>query len=88
MQIQNGSAVLLYLDIEGIAASTGSACASGSLDPSHVLLAMGRPAELAHGSIRFSVGKYNKESEIDYVLKKLPEIIKKVRGMSTAYSKL
>ena len=82
-----GEAILLYMDIEGIAVSTGSACASGSLDPSHVLLATGIDAELAHGSIRFSLGAENTEAEVDYVLGKLPQIIKKIRAMSTVYRK-
>lgn len=81
-----GEAVLLYLDIEGIAVSTGSACASGSLDPSHVLLATGIGAEKAHGAIRFSLGRETTDSDIDYVIGKLPEVIKKVRDMSSAYS--
>ena len=78
-----GEAILLYLDAEGIAVSTGSACSSGSLDPSHVLCAIGLPAEGAHGSIRFSLGRENTKEEIDYVLEKLPPIIKKIRRMST-----
>jgi len=82
-----GEATLLYLDMEGIAVSTGSACASGSLDPSHVLLAAGLPAEEAHGSIRISMGRGTTLEEIKYVLKVLPKVIAKVRGMSTAYSK-
>jgi cysteine desulfurase len=80
-----GEAILLYLDMEGIAVSTGSACASGSLDPSHVLLATGLGAELAHGSIRFSLGRGNSEEDIDYVLDKLPRIIERIRSMSTVY---
>jgi cysteine desulfurase len=80
-----GEAILLYLDMEGIAVSTGSACASGSLDPSHVLLATGLGPELAHGSIRFSLGRGNTEKEIDYVLAKLPPIIAKIREMSSVY---
>ncbi|HDP16222.1 MAG TPA: aminotransferase class V-fold PLP-dependent enzyme [Candidatus Omnitrophica bacterium] len=80
-----GEAILLYLDLEGISVSTGSACASGSLDPSHVLLATGLPAEKAHGSIRISMGRDNTETEVDYVIDKLAGIIKKVRKMSTAY---
>jgi cysteine desulfurase len=80
-----GEAILLYLDMEGIAVSTGSACASGSLDPSHVLLATGISAELAHGSIRISMGRSTTMTEIRYVLDVLPKVIDKVRKMSTAY---
>ncbi len=82
-----GEAILLYLDLEGIAVSTGSACASGSLDPSHVLLATGVDAELAHGSIRFSMGRETSMQEVDYLLNVLPPIIKRIRNMSTAYIK-
>ncbi|MFH2137471.1 MAG: cysteine desulfurase family protein [Candidatus Omnitrophota bacterium] len=82
-----GEAILLYLDLEGIAVSTGSACASGSLDPSHVLLAMGLAAEQAHGSIRISMGRGTTMDEIDYVLDVLPKVISRIRGMSTAYTK-
>jgi cysteine desulfurase len=81
-----GEAILLYLDLEGIAVSTGSACSSGTLEPSHVLLATGVGAELAHGSIRFSLGRETTEEEIDYVLATLPPIIERVRKMSTVYS--
>lgn len=80
-----GEAILLYLDMEGIAVSTGSACASGSLDPSHVLLATGLSAERAHGSIRLSLGRQNTEEEVRYVLDVLPRVIEKIRNMSTAY---
>ncbi len=78
-----GEAILLYLDLEGIAVSTGSACASGSLDPSHVLLATGLPVERAHGSIRISLGRANTMPDIEYVLKVLPKAIRKIREMST-----
>ncbi|MFA5164329.1 MAG: cysteine desulfurase family protein [Candidatus Omnitrophota bacterium] len=78
-----GEAILLYLDLEGIAVSTGSACASGSLDPSHVLIATGVPAEQAHGSIRISMGRDNTEEEIDYAVEKLAFVIGKIRNMST-----
>lgn len=78
-----GEAILLSLDLEGIEVSTGSACASGSLDPSHVLMAIGLGPELAHGSIRFSLGKYTTVEEVDYVADKLPPIIARLRRMST-----
>jgi cysteine desulfurase len=78
-----GEAILLYLDLEGIAVSTGSACASGSLDPSHVLLATGTELERAHGSIRMSLGRENTMKDVEYVLDVLPKVIKKIRSMST-----
>ncbi|MBU2251342.1 MAG: aminotransferase class V-fold PLP-dependent enzyme [Candidatus Omnitrophica bacterium] len=82
-----GEAILLYLDLEGIAVSTGSACASGSLDPSHVLLATGLGAEYAHGSVRISMGRDTTIKDIEYVIKVLPKVIKKIRDMSSAYEK-
>lgn len=80
-----GEAILLYLDLQGIAVSTGSACASGSLDPSHVLLATGSSPERAHGSIRISMGRETTMDEIEYMLDVLPGIITRIRSMSTAY---
>jgi cysteine desulfurase len=80
-----GEAILLYLDLEGIAVSTGSACASGSLDPSHVLLAMGLEAENAHGSVRLSLGRDTTKDDIDYVVEKLESTIGRIRDMSTVY---
>ncbi len=81
-----GEAILLYLDLEGIAVSTGSACASGSLDPSHVILATGVATELAHGSIRISMGRENTIDDVRHVTKTLKRVIEKVRGMSTVYN--
>ncbi len=78
-----GESILLYLDFEGISVSTGSACATGSLEPSPVLLAAGLDVELAHGSIRFSLGRYTSEEDIDYVIEKLPPIIARIREIST-----
>jgi cysteine desulfurase len=78
-----GEAMLLRLDYHGIAASSGSACASGSLDPSHVLLAMGIPVEVAHSSLRFSLGKGNTAEDIDRVVEVLPPIVEKLRAMSS-----
>ncbi len=77
-----GEAMLLNLDYHGIAASSGSACTSGSLDPSHVLLAMGLPAPTAHGSLRFSLGRGTTEDDIDKVIEVLPPIVEKLRAMS------
>jgi cysteine desulfurase len=77
-----GEAILLMLNEFGICASSGSACTSGSLEPSHVLRAMGVPYTAAHGSIRFSLSKYNTEEEIDYIIEKLPPIIERLRNMS------
>lgn len=78
-----GEAILLSMDLKGIEASTGSACASGSLDPSHVLMAIGVWPELAHGSIRFSLGWGNTEEDIDFCLETIPPIISRLRAMST-----
>jgi len=80
-----GESILLWLDLAGIAASSGSACASGSLDPSHVLLGIGLPAETAHGSVRLTLGEYSTEEEVDYVLVKLKETIEKLRKMSPLF---
>jgi len=77
-----GESILLSLDIKGIAASSGSACTSGSLEPSHVLAAMGVPTETAQGSVRFSLGRENTEQEVDYVIAELPAIISRLRQMS------
>lgn len=77
-----GEGLLLNLDLKGICASSGSACTSGSLDPSHVLLAIGLPHEIAHGSLRISIGKYNTKEEIDYLVESLVEIVNRLREMS------
>lgn len=80
-----GEALLLSMDLKGIAASSGSACTSGSLDPSHVLLAMGICHEIAHGSLRMTLGRDNTEEDIDYVLDELPAIVERLRNMSPLY---
>lgn len=80
-----GESMLLLLDQKGICASTGSACSSGSLEPSHVLMAMGLPHELAHGSLRLTLGDLTKEEDIDYVLDALKEVVSKLRAMSPLY---
>ncbi|MCX7698005.1 MAG: cysteine desulfurase NifS [Candidatus Goldbacteria bacterium] len=77
-----GESILIQLDFEGICASSGSACTSGSLEPSHVLLALGLPHEIAHGSLRFSLSKYTEEEEIDKVLEVLPGAVQKLRNLS------
>jgi cysteine desulfurase len=81
-----GEAILLYLDLAGIAVSTGSACASGSLEPSHVLIACGILQERAHGSIRLSMGRGTTAKELEYVIKKLTEVIRRLRSMTTVTS--
>lgn len=83
-----GEALLLLLDQKGIYASTGSACASGSLDPSHVLLAIGRPHEVAHGSLRLSLSEANTQEEISYLLTVIPELVNYLRNMSPAWRDL
>lgn len=80
-----GESLLLMLDMKGIAASSGSACTSGSLDPSHVLLAIGLPHEIAHGSLRMSFGDANTESDVDYLVDNLVIIVEKLRQMSPLY---
>jgi cysteine desulfurase len=82
-----GEAILLMLNEYGICASSGSACTSGSLQPSHVLHAMGVPFTMAHGSIRFSLSIYNTKEEIDFVIEKFPPVIEKLRSLSPYWSK-
>jgi cysteine desulfurase len=82
-----GESMLLSLDMLGIACSTGSACTSSSLEPSHVLLAIGLDHETAHGSLRITLGRWTKQSDIDYFLEKLPPVVKKLRAMSPLYEK-
>jgi cysteine desulfurase len=81
-----GEAILLGLDAEGICASSGSACTSGSLEPSHVLLALGLPHEIAHGSLRLSLGRHNTDAEIDRVLEVLPKVVERLREMSPLWA--
>ncbi len=83
-----GEALLLYLDDFGVCASSGSACTSGSLDPSHVLLAIGRKHEVAHGSLRLTLNENNTEAEIDYLIKTVSEVVEKVRSMSCLWRDL
>ena len=83
-----GESLLLLLDAKGISASSGSACTSGSLDPSHVLLAIGRPHEVAHGSLRLTICEDNTEEEIDYILAELPPIVDDLRNMSPVWKDL
>lgn len=83
-----GESLLLLLDSRGIEASSGSACASGSLEPSHVLLSIGLPKEVAHGSLRISLNENNTEEEIDYIIKTLPEIVEKLRNISPVWESL
>lgn len=80
-----GESLLLMLDMKGIAASSGSACTSGSLDPSHVLLAIGLPHEIAHGSLRISYGDDNTDEDVDYILETIPPIVERLREMSPLY---
>jgi cysteine desulfurase len=82
-----GESLLLNLDMEGIAASSGSACTSGSLAPSHVLMAMGIPHEVAHGSVRMTLGRYTEDADVERVLDVMPRIVEKLRAMSPIYVK-
>ncbi len=85
VEFVEGESMLLSLDMEGIACSTGSACSSGSLDPSHVLLAIGLNHQMAHGSLRFSLGRYTEEKDINRVLEVLPLVVERLRSMSPLY---
>lgn len=84
-QFIEGESLLIMLDMEGICGSSGSACTSGSLDPSHVLLAIGLPHEIAHGSLRLTLSETNTKEEMDYVVEKIKEIVNKLRSMSPLY---
>ncbi|MHB8945532.1 MAG: cysteine desulfurase NifS [Bacillota bacterium] len=86
VEFVEGESMLLNLDMKGIAASSGSACTSGSLEPSHVLLAMGLPHEIAHGSLRLTVGTDNNMDDIEYVIATLPDIVRRLRAMSPLYA--
>lgn len=83
-----GESLLLTLDLNGIAASSGSACTSGSLDPSHVLLAIGLPHEVAHGSLRLSINEETTEEDVDYILSVIPNVVKKLRAMSPLWERI
>ena len=83
----SGESLLLLLDSKGICASSGSACASGALDPSHVLLALGLVPEIAQGSLRISLDISNTEEEIDYMLEVIPQVVEQLRGMSDDWQK-
>ena len=84
-QFIEGESMLILLDNKGIAASSGSACTSGSLDPSHVLLAIGLPHEIAHGSLRLTLSEENTKEEMDYVVEQLTAIMERLRSMSPLY---
>ena len=82
-----GESMVLYLDMEGICTSTGSACSTGSLDPSHVLMAIGLSHEVSHGSLRVSLGRFNTEEDVDYIIEKLPQVVERLRAMSPVWNR-
>ena len=82
-----GESLVLYLDMEGICTSTGSACSTGSLDPSHVLMAIGLSHEVSHGSLRVTLGRFNTEEEVDYIIETLPKVVEKLRSMSPVWNR-
>ena len=81
-QFIEGESLLIKLDMEGICGSSGSACTSGSLDPSHVLLAIGLPHDVAHGSLRLSIGEDNTDADVDHIIEVVPRVIQHLRDMS------
>lgn len=83
-----GESLLMMLDMFGISASSGSACTSGSLDPSHVLLAIGLPHEIAHGSLRITLSEYTTEEEADYIIEKVPGVVERLREMSPVWERM
>ena len=83
-----GESLLLSLDLMGICASSGSACTSGSLDPSHVLLAIGLPHEIAHGSLRLSISDETTDEDIDYIIECVPKVVDKLRAMSPLWDRI
>lgn len=87
-QFVEGESLLIMLDMQGICASSGSACTAGSLLPSHVLMALGLPEEVAHGSIRFTLSQETTREEIDFVIDKMEEIVEKLREMSPFYDEI
>lgn len=82
-----GESLVLYLDMEGICTSTGSACSTGSLDPSHVLMAIGLSHEVSHGSLRVTLGRFNTEEEVNYIIETLPKVVEKLRSMSPVWNR-
>jgi cysteine desulfurase len=86
-EFAEAESLLIALDLKGIAISSGSACSSGSTEPSHVLLAMNIPAETCQGAVRLSLGRRNTEDDIDYALSVLPDIVERFRSMSPLYKK-